>query len=59
MNFLVEKLEKQLIIDSLTANKGNASKAASDLKITERILGLRMKKYAIDLWRFKTGESGV
>jgi Nif-specific regulatory protein len=53
MSYLVEKLEKQLIIDSLTSNSGNATKAASELKITERILGLRMKKYNIDLWRYK------
>ncbi len=56
MMFLVEKLEKQLIIEALTANNGNASKAAAELRITERILGLRIKKYNIDLWRFKTGE---
>lgn len=49
----VERLEKQLIRDALVATNGNMSKAADILKVTERMLGTRVKKYGIDIWRFK------
>ena len=49
----VEQVEKQLIREALTTTKGNIVKAAEDLKITERMLGTRLKKYNIDAWRFK------
>ncbi|MFW5753271.1 MAG: sigma-54 interaction domain-containing protein, partial [Marinilabiliaceae bacterium] len=49
----VERIEKQLIIEALTSTGGNISKAAEILKITERMLGTRVKKYGIDPWRFK------
>lgn len=50
---IVEQVEKQLIRDALTTTKGNITKAADVLKITERMLGTRIKKYEIDAWRFK------
>ena len=53
MTAVVEQLEKQLIRDALTSTKGNATKAAEILKITERMLGTRIKKYKIETWRFK------
>jgi Nif-specific regulatory protein len=49
----VEQVEKQLIREALTTTKGNIVKAAENLKITERMLGTRLKKYHIDAWRFK------
>ncbi len=50
---ILENVEKQLLIDSLNSSKGNISKAAELLKLTERIMGLRIKKYRIDPGVFK------
>lgn len=55
LNVALEKIENQLIIEALTSTNGNMSQAAKNLGITERILGLRVKKYDIDIWRFKVG----
>lgn len=44
----VERLEKDLIIDALKSTNGHLSHAAILLKISDRILGLRIKKYCID-----------
>ena len=49
----VEKVERQLIIEALTTTKGNITQAAKELKITERMLGIRVKKYKIESWRYK------
>ncbi len=49
----VERIEKQLIIEALTSMGGNITRAAQQLKVTERMLGTRVKKYGIDVWRFK------
>lgn len=53
MLFTVEQVEQQLIREALTSTKGNIVKAAENLKITERMLGSRIKKYNIDAWQFK------
>ncbi len=50
---IVEKVEKQLIIDTLTAKKGNVLQAAKDLGISNRKLGLRIEKYEIDARKYK------
>ena len=50
---IIEQVETQLIRDALTTTNGNITKAAEVLKITERMLGTRIKKYEIDAWRFK------
>jgi len=53
MMYTVEQVEKQLIREALTTTKGNVAKAAELLKVTERMLGTRVKKYEIDPWRFR------
>ena len=53
LEMILEKHEKQLIIDSMVASKGNMVKAAKVLGITERMMGIRIKKYDIDPRRFK------
>lgn len=53
MTFTIEQVEKQLIREALVSSKGNIAKAAEELKVTERMLGIRLKKYEIDAWRFK------
>ncbi|MBP7652184.1 nif-specific transcriptional activator NifA [Candidatus Dependentiae bacterium] len=48
----LERVEKELILDSLKSTNGNMSKAAQILGITERIIGLRVKKFNIEPKRF-------
>jgi Nif-specific regulatory protein len=49
----LENLERSLILDSLKSTKGNMAKAARLLGITERIMGLRIKKHSIDTGSFR------
>lgn len=46
-------VEKEMILDALKSSRGNMAKAARTLGITERIMGLRVKKYGIDPLRFR------
>jgi len=50
---ILENVEKQMLIDALNMSKGNITKAAEQLKLTERIMGLRIKKYQIEPAVFK------
>jgi Nif-specific regulatory protein len=50
---ILENVEKQMLIDALNLSKGNITKAAEQLKLTERMMGLRIKKYLIDPVIFK------
>ncbi len=47
-------VERDLIVDALKAAGGNKAKAARALGLTERIMGLRVRKYGIDPTRFRT-----
>ncbi len=49
----LEEMEKNMITESLKHTKGNMSKSAAELGITDRILGLRMKKYGLDYKNFR------
>jgi Nif-specific regulatory protein len=49
----LERVERDLIVDALKNARGNMAKAARVLKISERVMGLRVKKYAIDPKRFR------
>jgi len=51
---LVE-VEREMIVDALKTTRGNCSKAAKQLGLTERVLGLRLKKHALDWRRFRVG----
>jgi len=53
LDIILGKIEKQVIQDTLLSTTGNLVKAASQLGITERIMGLRIRKYDIDPKRFK------
>ena len=50
---LLERIERELILDTLKSTRGNMAKAARQLQVTERIMGLRITKYGIDPRRFK------
>lgn len=49
----VESLEIEMIIDSLKNSGGKIASAAKELGLTERMLGLRVKKYKIEAKKFK------
>lgn len=49
----LESMERELILDSLKASKGNMAKASRDLGLTERVMGLRAKKYHLDPRKFR------
>jgi len=53
LNAALDMVECQLIMEALTATKGNITQAAKNLNVTERILGMRVKKYRLDPVRFK------
>jgi Nif-specific regulatory protein len=49
----LDRVECQLIREALTATKGNIAQAAKNMNVTERILGMRVKKYNLDPATFK------
>lgn len=44
----LDTLEKELLLEALKICRGNRAKAARMLKISERIMGLRVEKYSLD-----------
>ncbi len=44
----LDNVEREILLDALKSLKGNMAKTAKYLGITERIMGLRVKKYNID-----------
>ena len=53
---MIESFERELITEALKANRGNAAAAARTLKISERIINYKIKKYAITPAWYKSGE---
>ena len=51
----LERVERELILDALKNARGNMTRAARALGVTERVMGLRVKKYGIDPRRFRHG----
>jgi Nif-specific regulatory protein len=49
----IEALEREMIVDALKDTGSNMAEAARRLGLTERKMGLRVKKYDIDLARFR------
>jgi len=50
----LETIERDLIVDALKEARGNKAKAARTLGLTERIMGLRVRKHGIDARKFRT-----
>jgi len=50
----LDHFERELILDALKSSRGNMAKAARALGITERVMGLRVRKHRIDPKRFRT-----
>lgn len=53
LNTAVEALEREMIVDALKTSNGKMASAAKELGLTERIMGLRLKKYQINAKNFK------
>ncbi|MFP4330030.1 MAG: nif-specific transcriptional activator NifA [Spirochaetaceae bacterium] len=49
----MDNLERELLMDALKSTKGNMAKAARLLQVTERVMGLRIKKHGIDPKHFR------
>jgi Nif-specific regulatory protein len=50
----LENLEREMILDALKSARGNMAKAARALGISERLMGLRVRKIGVDPKRFRT-----
>ena len=50
---MLDNLEREMILDALKSARGNMAKAARQLGISERLMGLRVKRYDIDSRRFR------
>jgi Nif-specific regulatory protein len=49
----LESVEHEMIVEALKTHNGNMSKAAKDLKLTRRVLGLRMAKFGIEYQTYR------
>ena len=49
----VDHLEREMISEALKISRGNITKAAAALGVTERILGLRIRKYGVQPKKYK------
>jgi Nif-specific regulatory protein len=53
---MIATIEKEIIMEELKRSRGNMSQAARALSVSERIMGLRVEKFGIDVKRFKQGD---
>jgi len=49
----LNEVERELLLDALKSARGNMARAARELEVTERVMGLRVHKHGIDPRRFK------
>ncbi len=49
----LDNVEREMLIESLKNARGNMAKASRSLGMTERLMGLRVKKHGIDARRFR------
>ncbi len=50
----LDELERDLILDALKASRGNIARAARSLGVSERVMGLRVRKHGIQARQFRT-----
>ncbi len=50
---VVENIERDMIVEALRQSGGNMAEAARRLGITERVMGLRVKKYDLDPGKYR------
>ena len=49
----LESVEHEMIVEALKTHNGNMSEAAKDLKLTRRVLGLRMARFGIEYQTYR------
>ena len=49
----LDDLEREMVTEALKSSRGNMTKAASAIGITERIMGLRVRKHGLDSRKYK------
>ena len=49
----LDAVEREMVVEAMKAHRGILAKAARQLGLTERMIGLRVKKFGIDPNRFK------
>ena len=49
----IAAVEYEMIVEALKSHKGNMTKAAEELGLTRRMLGLRMEKYKLGYKQFR------
>jgi Nif-specific regulatory protein len=49
----LDNLEREMVTEALKSSRGNMAKAAQSLGITERIMGLRVRKHGVEPKRYK------
>jgi len=52
----LSRIEYEIIVEALARHQGNMSKAAEQLALTRRMLGLRMAKYQLNYKNYRCGE---
>jgi Nif-specific regulatory protein len=50
----LDNIEREMIIEALKSSRGNKTKAAQTLGLTERVMGLRTRKHGIEYKTFRT-----
>jgi len=53
LDAMIERFEKDILIDTLKSSRGNMRQAAKILETTERIFGYKIKKYEINPKQYK------
>lgn len=53
LSIMVGDMEKEIIVEALKNSRGNMAKAARELGITERVMGLRVARFGINPRQFK------
>lgn len=57
LDSMLEKVEKEMMVEAMKVSKGNMAQAARELGLTERVMALRMKKHNLD-WHLYRGIQG-
>jgi len=50
----LDRVEREMIIEALKDSRGNKAKAARQLGVSERLMGLRVDRHGIDPKRYRT-----
>jgi Nif-specific regulatory protein len=50
----LDRLEREMLLEALKSSRGNKARAGRALGLTERLMGIRVKKHGVDPRRFRT-----